>query len=296
MENIIKMGGRNLYDIKDDFIKYLDVNDITLKNYSDGIRQFLNYLSKNGISNPNRDDFRDFRDSMKDYLSTNSINTYLTANRMFFKYLEAKNIYPDITKDVKSIKTSFIPKKQTLSKEQCKEIYSSLTDAREKLIFGLAITTGLRASEIALAKIENIKIYNNEVVLFVKCKKREDESEYVKLSEQVLNDINNYIEHRTNGYIFISTSNHNNGQGVTTRTIRRIVKSILSRYGFDEDGFSCHSLRRSMATISFNNGFDIVSIQQVLHHKSIATTRRYIQQAARDNNHLECNISNTILC
>ena len=144
-------------------------------------------------------------------------------------------------------------------------------------------------------KIENIKEYNGEIVLFVKCKKRDDESEYVKLSPQVLNDINDYIGQRTNGYIFVSTSNNNNGGGVTNTTIRRTIKSILKRFGIEEDGFSCHSLRRSMATISYNGGADIVQIQQVLHQHSLNTTRRYIQQCTRDNNKLEYKVADAIL-
>ena len=296
MENeIMELNANNIISIKDDFMSYIDVSDLTMKSYNDGIKHFANYMKENNIKRPTRDDFKAFRDTLSETMTINSVNSILTANRGFFNYLEKKHIYPNITKDVKSLKTSNIPTRQVLSQEKCKEIYNSLTDKREKCVFGLAITTGLRANEIALAKIDNIKTYNGEIVLFVKCKKRDDEREYVKLSPQVLNDINDYIEHRTNGYIFVSTSNHNNNGGVTSKTIRLIVKNILKRFGIDENGFSCHSLRRTMATISYLNGADIVGIQQVLHHNSISTTRRYIQQCTRDKNKLEYNVSNAIL-
>ena len=52
--------------------------------------------------------------------------------------------------------------------------------------------------------------------------------------DEVLNDINNYIENRTNGYIFISTSNNNNGGGLTNTSIRNIVKGIFRRFGYDD--------------------------------------------------------------
>ena len=295
MNNMVEFKNIDLNNVQERFIDYLDVNELTVKNYKEGIKHFIDYLEENNIKQPTRIDFRNFRDSLKDKMQTNTINSYLTANRGFFRYLEANGIYPNITNDVKSIRTSNIPKKQVLSQEECKNIYNSLTDKREKLMFSLAITTGLRANEIALAKIENIKLYNDEIVLFVKCKKRDDETEYVKLSDQVLKDIEEYIEQRTDGYIFISTSNHNNGGGVTSKTIRLIVKSILKRFGYDEDYFSCHSLRRSFATISYNNGADVKSIQQVLHHRSLATTNRYINQCTRDNNKLEYKVADAIL-
>lgn len=280
--------------LKDDFISYIDVSDLTLKSYGDGLKSFVGYINERGIKNPTREDVREYRNELYETKSSNTVNSYLCSLRVFFNYLESKGLYPNITKDIKNIKTSKIPKKQVLSLEQCKEIYNSLTDKREKLIFSLAISTGLRASEIALAKIENIKELNGEIVLYVKCKKRDDESEYVKISNQVLKDIIDYIDNRTNGYIFISTSHNSYGQGLSTTSIRSIVKSIFRRFGFDEDGFSCHSIRRSSATIMYDNGQSIYDIQQVLHHRSIQTTQRYINQATRDNNKSEQLVSDLI--
>lgn len=277
------------------FFEYLDVNEITINLYKKGIRNFLEFLNKFGIKHPLRVDFKNYREYLKESMSVNTINTYLTCVRAFFKYLEANGIYQNITKDVKNVKTSTIPKHQVLSEEKSREIYRGLTDKRDKLLFGLAITTGLRASEIANAKIENIKEYNGEVVLFVKCKKRDDESEYSKLSNEVLKDLFDYIQDRRSGYIFVSNSKRNKDCGVTSKTIRLLVKNILKKFGIEEDGFSCHSLRRSSATISYNNGADIVAIQQFLHQRSIATTRRYIQQCSRDNNKSEYELSKSIL-
>lgn len=294
MKNEIKLNTINFGKATEDFITYLDVNDETLRCYKEGIKKFFEYLKNIEVKYPTRNDIRNFREYLADEYSIYTANSYLTALRRFFGYLEDNNLYENITKSIKSLKTANVPIKQTLSVEECRKIYNNLTDKREKLIFSLAITTGLRANEIALAKIENIKLYNGEVVLFVKCKKRDDESEYVKLSDEVLKDINNYIENRTNGYIFISTSPNNFGGGLTNVSIRSIVKGIFRRFGYDERGFSCHSLRRSMATISYLNGSDIYEIKQVLHHNSIATTQRYINSITRNENKTEEKISKVL--
>ena len=296
MKNEITQSINNLNfkDMYEDFISYIDVSELTLKSYGDGIKNFLNYLNDNGIKTPARDDIRNYRDELSNSKSVNTVNSYLCSLRVFFNYLESNNLYPNITKDVKNIKTSKIPKKQVLSVEQCKEIYNSLSDKREKLIFSLAISTGLRASEIANAKLDNIKKLNGEYVLYVKCKKRDDESEYVKLSNQVLKDILEYTDGRINGYLFVSESHNSYGQGLSTTSIRNIVKSIFRRFGYDENGFSCHSIRRSSATIMYDNGQSIYDIQQVLHHRSIQTTQRYINQAVRDNNKSEYIVSDLL--
>lgn len=295
MTDII-LNGRKLSfkEMKEDFINYIDVDSKTIRVYEDGIKSFINYMQENGIKNPTREDIVNYRNAMKEEKSSNTINSYMSSLRVFFNYLDQRNLYENITRDVKNVKTSKRLVKQTLSLEDCRSIYNSLTDTREKLIFSLAITTGLRAEEIATSKIENIKLYNGEYVLFIKGKKRDDESEYVKISNQVMEDIKAYIGDRVVGNIFISTSNHNNGGGVTNATIRRIVKSILQRNGYDDATFSTHSLRRTCATIMYQNEASIYDIQQVLRHRSISTTSRYISQATRDNNHSEQMISNLL--
>lgn len=295
MKNELKAIELNLLERRNDFIEYLDVNDLTLNAYKIGITSFLNYLKENNIKYPTRTDFRGFREELKKSMSINTVNSYMTSVRRFYRYLEINNICEDITKDVKSLKYSNTPTTQVLSEDLCKEIYSSLTDLREKCLFGLALTTGLRANELANAKLENIREYNGEIVLFVKCKKRDDESEYVKISNQVLEDIKKYVEHRKNGNIFVSTSNNNNGNGVTNKTIRLIIKNILKRFDIDQEWVSCHTMRRTCATLLYENGQSVYDIQQVLHQKSSQTTTRYINQVTRNKNKSEYIISDAIL-
>lgn len=295
MENNLILNDKFILSkVKEDFVEYLDVSDETLYTYKKGIECFFNYLTIKNIKQPTRIDLRAFREELKQSATTNTINTYLTAIRRFFGYLEDNGLYEDITREVKSVKTSRIPKKQVLTLEQSKMIYKSLTNKREKCIFSLAISTGLRGIEMANARIEDIKLHNGEYVLFVKGKKRDDYDEYVKLSSQILEDIYSYLEQRKSGYIFISESNNNYGNGVTTKTLRREIKKIFKRFGLDSDTFSLHSMRRTFATISYLNGADVKEIQQVLRHRSMATSMRYINQCVRDSFNTELNVSKLV--
>jgi integrase len=231
---------------------------------------------------------------LRDTYSNNTTNTYMIALRALFKYLDIHKIYENICVDIKGAKYSTTPKKQVLTLEQAQEIYKNLTDKKEKALFSLLITTGCRGIEVARAKIEDIQIHNNEVVLWIQCKKHDEKDEYVKLSNQVLSDLKDYIGNRTSGYIFVSTSNNNNGGGLTTTSLRTTIKNIFKRFGLDNDTFSLHSTRRSCATFMYENGADIHSIQQVLHHVSENTTVRYINAVTRDNNKNEYLVSNAI--
>ena len=291
-ENELTIGKLNEYN--EDFISYLDVDDLTLRAYRCGINQFMQYLEDNHIKQPTRNSIIAFRDYLRENYSSCTVNSYMTSIKALFKYLELNNKYENITRDIKGAKYSTTPKKQVLSLEQTKTIYNNLIDLREKALFSLLITTGLRGIEVARARIEDIKIYNGEVVLWVQCKKHDSKDEYVKLSNQVLEDIKNYIGNRTSGYIFVSTSNNSKGNGVSTTTLRKTIKSIFKRFGLDDESFSLHSTRRTSATIMYQNGVDIHSIQQVLHHVSSNTTTRYINSVTRNDNKSEYIVSNAI--
>lgn len=285
----------NLNQYQESFIDYLDVDDKTLKAYKVGINCLMNYLKDNNIKCPTRDDLIAFRNELREKYSSNTTNTYMIAIRSLFKYLEIHNLYENICVDIKGAKYNTTPKKQVLSLEQAQELYHKLDNLRDKALFSLLITTGLRGIEVARAKIEDIVEYNGEIVLWVQCKKHDEKDEYVKLSPQVIQDIKNYIGDRTSGYIFISTSNHNKNGGLTTTSLRRYIKNMFKKIGIDSDTFSLHSTRRSSATIMYESGADLYSIQQVLHHKSSATTTRYINAITRNQNKNEYMVANAIL-
>ena len=284
----------NIKEYGESFIKYLDVDDKTLRAYRVGVASFINYLKNNGIDQPKRGDIINYRDYLRDTYSSNTVNTYMIAIRSLFKYLEIHKLYENIAIDIKGAKYNTTPKKQVLSIEQTKNIYKNLTDVREKCLFSLLITTGLRGIEVSRANIEDIKLHNGEIVLWVQCKKHDEKNEYVKLSNQVIQDIKNYIGDRTNGSIFVSTSNNSKNERMSVTSIRNEIKKIFKRFGLDSDTFSLHSTRRTSATIMYQSGVDTHSIQQILHHKSQSTTIRYINQVTRDNNKGEYIISNTL--
>ena len=289
-----EMGLTNLNLYEESFFDYIDADDKTIKAYMVGIKAFNSFLQENNINNPTREDVISFRNMLREKYSSNTCNTYMIAVRALFKYLSIHGLYENIAVDLKGARYDTTPKKEVLSLEQVKEIYSNLTDLRERCLFGLMVTTGLRVCEISTALIEDIKKYNNEIVLFILGKKRDSKNEYVKLSEQVIEDIKAYIGDRTTGNIFVSTSHNNTNGGMTTTALRVIIKNIFKRFGLDKDTLSCHSLRRTFAVMSYETGSSIYDIQQVLHHASINTTNRYLKQVDRDKNKTEYNVANAI--
>lgn len=298
MENqISKIQNQNFncLEMERKFIEFIDVAEETATTYKKGIKNFMDFLNENNIQNPTRNDVLNWKKNLKDNYSINTVNTYLVAIKAFFNFLELTNLYPNIAEYVKCAKISSLPVKNVLTLEQAKNIYNNLTDIKERAIFGLLITTGLRGIEVTNAKIEHLREINGEICLLVKCKGHEAYDEFVKLPENVFEDIKQYIGNRREGYIFVSSSNNNKNGGLTTKTIRLIIKNIFKRFGYQDSTLSTHSLRRTFACIAYNLGQSIYDIQTILHHKSIQTTTRYLKQADRHNNNSEKLVANAIL-
>ena len=190
-------------------------------------------------------------------------------------------------------------KKDYLNREQIHSLLNSIDrncikGKRDYAICLLMLTTGMRTIEVSRAKIED---YDNGI-LHIQGKGRADKTEYVKISLQVENAINEYLETRknksANDYLFTSISNHNNEQQLTTKSVSRIAKENLINAGLKSRRLTAHSFRHTTATINLKAGATMQETQQLLRHQNINTTMIYSHNLERENNNSEQRIANYI--
>lgn len=278
------------------FLEYVDVSEKSQKTYQNGLNAFFEYIYLNNIKNPTRIDILGFREHIKGYLSVSTVNTYMIGVRNFFKWLEYSGIYKNITENVKGMKISNSHRKEPLTQDQCQMILENVENTREKIIFLLAITCGLRANELVNIRLKDFKMKQDKICLYVLGKGREFKEDFVVIPEKLYDYIQKYIqEYDIIDYLFVSNSNNNNNGKLTTKTIRLIVKNMFKRVGINGNEYSLHSCRHSFATMAIQNGQDIREVSQALRHKSLSTSMIYIHDLERINNTCSNSVSNLIL-
>ena len=267
------------------FIAYIDAQPKTIETYTKALRQLFNYFSLNGITHPQREDIIAFREDLKaSGHKPTTVQNYITATRLFFKWTAQENLYPDIAERIKGAKLDKEHKRDYLTSRQVKEVLEAierdtLQGLRDYAILTLMITGGLRTIEVIRANIEDLRTAADSTALYVQGKGREEKTEYIKITALVEKAIRSYLKARGTAEatepLFTSLSNNSQGERLSTRSISGIAKTRLQAAGYDSARLTAHSLRHTAVTLSLLAGRDLAEVQQFARHANIATTMIY---------------------
>lgn len=264
-------------DVEFDKIKIDDVDLNLLKTVSlNDAYEYMNYLVRD---RNNKVAARARKcSSLKGYFK------FLSSNR---KYLD-KNPLEDLEMPKKPKK---LPK--YLSLEQSMELLNSVEGdykERDYAILTLFLNCGLRVSEMAGLNYTDIRTDNTIRVVGKGNKER-----VIYLNKACVNALNDYMKVRpVDGVkdkkaLFISR-NHNR---MSVKTIQAMVYKYLAKIGLDAQGYSCHKLRHTAATLMYQYGdVDVRVLKEVLGHENLGTTEIYTHlsstqlKSAADNNPL----------
>lgn len=196
--------------------------------------------------------------------------------RQFYKYLEHMHLIKD--NPLKELETPKI--KKALPKYLTLEQSLQLLDAvegenakRDYCIITLFLNCGLRLSELVGLNFSDIRADNTMRVLGKGNKER-----VVYLNNACIDAINAYKEVRPvdgvkdKNALFISR----NKNRMSPKTVQAMVYKYLEKIGLDSQGYSCHKLRHTAATLMYQTGqVDIRVLKEILGHENLGTTEIY---------------------
>ena len=209
-------------------------------------------------------------------------NYYIIALRSFLRFL--------IKNDHKTLEPSKIdlPKTESrslkfLERDQIDQLVTAIDTSKEegirdRAIFELLFSTGLRVSELVKLNHDKINLDRREFGVIGKGGR----ARLVFISDRAAEWTKRYLHVRKDPFkpLFIRYSGKiiedNGGEKMrlSPRSIERIVKKYVRRARIPVDA-TVHTLRHSFATDLLTNGADLRSVQEMLGHKNIATTQIY---------------------
>ena len=288
----------SILSMVDSWIAFAQVSPASEKSYRKGIRRLAEYCAANSITTPSRADMIAYKNFLQGKYATATANLYLTAAKLFFSWLNVEGVIatnPSV--HIKGLKIVAGHKKDALSAEQVKAIFSNfdvstLKGKRDKAMFALMVTAGLRTIEISRANVGDIIEREGKYFLLVQGKGHSEKDAEVRIADGVFVLIKSYLSSRadisTDSPLFGSVSNRNFDGRMTTNSISRIVKSAMKAAGFDSKRLTAHSLRHTAATTALKAGATLREVQQVLRHTNISITQIYLHDMDRLNNQAEC--------
>lgn len=276
------------------FLEYLEIekgrSPLTIRNYDFYLKRFLEWSKDPKPSDVDYEMVRQYRlylnrleDPKRGLLKKTTQNYHLIALRSFLKYLARHDV------------ESMAPEKIELAKQGSREpsfldatdlerlLESPVTSdappvikARDRAILELFFSTGMRVSELANLKKNQVNLDREEFSV----RGKGDKVRVVFLSNQARHWLKEYLKARTDECpsLFLR---HDRARGaeadvgpLTPRSIERLVHRYSVLAGIPKK-VSPHTLRHSFATDLLMNGADIRSVQSMLGHASITTTQIY---------------------
>lgn len=194
----------------------------------------------------------------------------LSVLKSFFSWLTNEEIIErDPTRKIKPPKKEkLLPKALTI--EELELLREFCTNRRERAILEVLYATGGRLSEIQALNIKDIDEQDMSARVIGKGNKERE----VYFSFKSMFHLRKYIAERidNNPALFVTEVKPHNR--LSKRGIQREISKIAERAEIKKN-CSPHTLRHSFATLTLNNGADIMAIQALLGHSSPATTQIY---------------------
>lgn len=265
-----------------DYVKFeRRLSNNTYNTYRNDLVKYAIFLKKRNITDANKVKSKDISDYIetlsKNGLEASSIAHNLTSIKNMHKYLfDIGKLSKDVSEVIDRPKLrKKLPK--VLTEEEVDRLLDikleSPVDYRNKAMLETMYATGLRMSELLNLELTDIDFENCIIRCFGKGKKER----IVPIGEYVILYVQKYLEQRnlllknkTSNYLFIS----NRGAKLSRTTFFRLIKAELNKKNINAD-ISPHGLRHSFATHMLNHGADLRSIQELLGHSDISTTRIY---------------------
>lgn len=251
----------------------------TLKSYRADLQEFVHFLKAR-----KQDDLRFFTTAtMRAFLAAQQMQNNPARNTILRRIASLRSLAAYLLDQGKIARNPFkllpAPKRQKilpkfLTEPETEQLLSTAAHSklapRDRALFELMYSSGLRRSEVVSLKVCDIDFFNGIVKVFGKGSKER----LVPVTDTALAAIKDYLACRPSPKPEDALFLNKNGKPLTGDGLAYIFKNTAIAANLARK-ITPHSLRHSFATHLLNNGCDLRSLQEMLGHQSLAATQVY---------------------
>ena len=271
-------------ELKDYFLQHLQVERNLSRNtvaaYSEDLKKLLNFLHVNNYRLAGLDSEKIISFILflkKQGLSSSTIVRTLSSVRNFYKFLAGQGIMK--TDSLPLIESPKVHRTlpEVLNKDEVNLLIKNITGTRDNIrnlaMIELIYGAGLRVSEASGIRIADINFEKNSIRITGKGSRER----IVFMNRNSLAATQRYLEARNkmkkaaaSPYLFVN----NRGGKISRQSIWKLIKKLNALSSTGKNVYP-HTLRHSFATHLLEGGLDLRIVQELLGHKTLATTEIY---------------------
>lgn len=300
---------------------------LTIGDFNNLYAEFLKRKMLQGLADVTLEDYQMYKKTLDDYLeqvlglhesitlkieyfieyinymklqkqySNNTINIRLRYIKSYLNWLqEEEYLKENFNKKIKLMK---IPKDtvQALNGSEVKKLLKQIdtntfTGFRDYTLFLTILDTGIRVKEALALEIEDINLESSIITVTAK-KSKTRNVRFLPISKRVsrlLNELTKLSKKYNSNHVFI------NEYGTQLQYLG--IRSSMQRYS-KKAGVKCtlYMLRHTFATNAVKANMDIFSLQRIMGHVELSTTRKYVQLDTKtiQEKHKQANVLEKLL-
>lgn len=249
----------------------------TQKGYLDAVRNLAKYYMRSPDLLSEEDVRRFFLHLITERKAAKStVTIHLCGIKFFFEKTLGRKWF--VFELVRPAPTKKLP--VVLSREEVRTVLRQIRNPMARMALTVIYACGLRNAEGVKLSIKDID--GDRKQLWVRCGKGWKDRA-VPLADHVLKLVRAHYRTYGNGDKWLFP---HKGEHITTDLLQRVFKKALQQAGITKSA-TPHTLRHSYATHLLENGEDITTLQKVLGHADISTTRIYLHLTKRISDRLD---------
>lgn len=245
------------------------LTDHTLKNYCTYIRAYLDYFTNILHKSPEDvswDELRDYIRWLQKFrdLSDRTVNCAISQLRFFTLYVLHKP-WDDTQLPMRKFDT-YLP--YVLTRNEVQLFLGSLPTLKQKAMVSLMYSSGQRIGEVCRLKYGDIQRSSMRIHVS-KTKNRSDR--YTLLSQRALDILTEYWYEYDRPMDWLFSAKQDPLRPCKTAVLNRQVLEHRIKLNLNSK-LNCHSFRHAFATHLYESGTDLLTLKELLGHKSINST------------------------